>query len=171
MLRTLERVIERILYSSRWLLVPFYVGLSLLLLVMTVSFVKEMVHVASHVMEAKETDVILAALTLIDLVLVASLIVMVMISGYENFVSRIEIGDNDEKLSWLGKLDSGTLKLKVSSSIVAISSIHLLKAFMNANNIDNEKLGWLMALHMTFVASALLMGVLEKKILGQKGGD
>ena len=165
MLRTLERVIERVLYSSRWLLVPFYIGLSLLLVVMTVSFVKEMVHVASHVMEAKETDVILAALT------VASLIVMVMMSGYVNFVSRIEIGDNDEKLSWLGKLDSGTLKLKVSSSIVAISSIHLLKAFMNAGNIDNEKLGWLMALHLTFVASALLMGVLEKKILGQKGGD
>jgi len=106
---------------------------------------------------------VLTILALIDMVLVGSLIVMVMFSGYENFVSRIDIDDdNDEKLGWLGKLDAGTLKLKVAASIVAISSIHLLRVFMNIPEISNDKLLWYVVLHLTFVISAVMMGVLDK---------
>ena len=101
-------------------------------------------------------------LSLIDLTLVGGLLVMVMFSGYENFVSRIDLDDGSEKLSWLGTLDTNSLKNKVAASIVAISSIHLLKIFMNAQNVDNDKLLWYVVIHMTFVVSAFAMGLLDK---------
>jgi uncharacterized protein (TIGR00645 family) len=105
---------------------------------------------------------ILVVLALIDLSLVASLVVMVMFSGYENFVSRLDVRDSGDKLDWLGKLDAGTLKLKVAASIVAISSIHLLQAFVNIPQIPNDKLMWYVVIHLTFVVSALLLGVLDR---------
>jgi len=105
---------------------------------------------------------VLTILALIDMVLVASLVVMVIFSGYENFVSRIDVDDEAEKLGWLGKLDAGTLKLKVAASIVAISSIHLLRAFMNAPQIPNDKLMWYVIIHLTFVVSAVIVGVLDR---------
>jgi uncharacterized protein (TIGR00645 family) len=94
--------------------------------------------------------------------LVGGLIVMVMFSGYENFVSRLDINDTDEKLSWLGKVDSASLKNKVAASIVAISSIHLLKVFMDTRNIPNDKIMWYLLIHITFVMSAFAMGYLDK---------
>ena len=158
----MENLIERALYNSRWLLVPMYLGLAVLLLLLTISFVGDLVSMFPRALVLSEKDIILSALALIDLVLVSSLVVMVIISGYENFVSRIDLAESDDKLSWVGKLDAGTLKLKVASSIVAISSVHLLKAFMNATQIDNDKLLWLVTIHMTFVVSALLMAVIER---------
>ncbi|TWH36529.1 uncharacterized protein (TIGR00645 family) [Aminobacter sp. J15] len=100
-------------------------------------------------------------LGLIDAALVASLIVMVMISSYENFVSRFDVVDNDS-ISWLGKLDSGSLKIKVASSIVAISSIHLLQIFLNGQNYEETQLYWATVIHIAFVVSAVMLGVLEK---------
>jgi uncharacterized protein (TIGR00645 family) len=94
--------------------------------------------------------------------MVANLVVMVIISGYENFVSRIEFAETAEKLSWFGKLDAGTIKIKLASSIVAISAIHLLKAFLNAEEIPNDKLWLLIALHLTFVVSALLLALIDR---------
>ncbi|MFQ3217452.1 TIGR00645 family protein, partial [Paraperlucidibaca sp.] len=105
---------------------------------------------------------VLVVLSLIDIVLVGGLIVMVMFSGYENFVSRLDVDESDEKLGWLGKLDAGSLKNKVAASIVAISSIHLLKIFMNTENIDNDKIQWYLLIHITFVVSAFAMGYLDK---------
>lgn len=159
----LERLIERALYGSRWLLVPVYLCLSFVLIAFSIRFAIELVHLFDYALFGeKDADLILAALGLVDLTLVASLVVMVMLSGYENFVSRIELGDNQEKLSWLGKLDSGSLKVKVAASIVAISSIHLLKSFMDAEKVGNDKLFWLVIIHLTFVISAVLMGALDK---------
>jgi uncharacterized protein (TIGR00645 family) len=158
----MERLIERLLYASRWLLAPIYLGLSLALLVLAVSFFNELSHALKHVFELSESDIVLALLALVDLSLVAGLIVMVMLSGYENFVSKIDTDGEGEKLGWLGKLDAGTLKLKVAASIVAISSIHLLRAFMDAQKIDNDKLMWYVIIHLTFVVSAVMMGVLDR---------
>jgi uncharacterized protein (TIGR00645 family) len=110
----------------------------------------------------KETDLVLVVLSLVDIALVGGLLVMVMLSGYENFVSQIDIEEGKEKLSWLGKLDSGSLKQKVAASIVAISSIHLLKAFMNAQQIPDNKLMWYVIIHLTFVLSALGMAYVDK---------
>jgi len=157
-----EQFIEKTLFTSRWLLAPLYLGLSLALVALGIKFFQEVYHVLSHILVSSEADMILTLLALIDLVLVGSLIVMVMFSGYENFVSRLEVGEQADKLGWLGKLDAGTLKLKVAASIVAISSIHLLRAFMNAQQIPNDKLLWYVIIHLTFVVSAVLMGVLDR---------
>jgi len=159
----IERVIEWLVFTSRWLLVPLYLGLAMLLPVFTVKFYEEMFHLIAGVFRAEEADFILATLSLIDMVLVANLLVMIVISGYETFVSRIDLARNDDdRPSWLGKLDAGTLKIKVAASIVAISSIHLLKAFMNASHFGNDKLMWLVIIHLTFVVSALLLAYVDR---------
>lgn len=157
----LERLIEKALFSCRWLLAPLYIGLALALIALGVKFFQEAVHVVVHVFSMSEADLILTVLALIDIVLVGSLIVMVMLSGYENFVSRID-ADGTSTLGWLGKLDSGTLKLKVAASIIAISSIHLLRVFVNTPQMANDKIMWYVILHLTFVVSALLLGVLDR---------
>jgi uncharacterized protein (TIGR00645 family) len=158
----LQSPIEKLLFASRWILAPVYLGMSLALVALGIKFFQELFHVLSHIWLMKEADMVLTILALVDMVLVASLVVMVMFSGYENFVSRMDIDENADKLGWLGKLDAGTLKLKVAASIVAISSIHLLRAFMNAPEIPNDKLMWYVIIHLTFVVSAVLMGVLDK---------
>jgi uncharacterized protein (TIGR00645 family) len=158
----MERLIEKTLYASRWLLTPIYLGLALTLIALAVKFFQEIFHVFSDIVAINESDLVLSILSLIDMTLVGSLIVMVMFSSYENFVSKIDLDEDDEKLDWLGKLDAGTLKLKVAASIVAISSIHLLQVFMGVTQIDNDKLQWYVIIHMTFVLSALLLAVLDK---------
>ncbi|MBB3309269.1 uncharacterized protein (TIGR00645 family) [Rhizobium sp. BK196] len=161
-MKSLELLVERIILSSRWLLVVFYIGLVLALAVYAVSFAFKFLKVAGSVFELGEAEMILAMLGLIDAALVASLIVMVMISGYENFVSRFDEAEKEGEVSFLGKLDSGSLKIKVASSIVAISSIHLLQVFLNVNQYDDGKIMWLTLMHLAFVVSALMLGFLEK---------
>ena len=158
----LEKQLERLLFACRWLLAPLYLGLSLGLIVLGIKFFQEAFHVFAHVMTLEEADLVLIVLAMIDLTLVGSLIVMVMFSGYENFVSRIDHDAGTDAPAWLSKLDSGTLKLKVAASIVAISSIHLLRVFMDAQQIPNDKILWYVILHLTFVISAVLLGVLDK---------
>jgi len=158
----LERIIERLLWASRWLLAPLYLGLSLALVALGIKFFEEAYHAITHVLRLEEADLVLVVLALIDISLVGSLIIMVMFSGYENFVSRIDVESDEGSPGWLGKLDSGTLKLKVAASIVAISSIHLLRVFMDAQQIPNDKIMWYVILHLTFVFSALLLGVLDR---------
>ncbi len=157
-----ESLIERLLFASRWILAPIYLGLSLALVALGVRFFMEIAHVFGAIATISESELVLILLSMIDLVLVGSLIVMVMFSGYENFVSRIDAGTDTDKLGWLGKLDAGTLKLKVAASIVAISSIHLLQKFMDVEKIANDKLLWYVVMHLTFVASAVLLGVLDR---------
>ena len=158
----IEKLIERGMYASRWLLAPIYIGLSLALLALGLKFFQELAHLLPHTFEMAEADLVLVILSLIDMALVGGLLVMVMFSSYENFVSQLDIGEDSEKLSWLGKMDASSLKNKVAASIVAISSIHLLKVFMNAANLDNDKLLWYVIIHLTFVASAFAMGILDK---------
>ncbi|MBL8697157.1 MAG: TIGR00645 family protein [Alphaproteobacteria bacterium] len=168
----LEKVVERIIFASRWLQAPLYLGLVVVLLLVVVKFLAELVHLSAILFSADESRMVLYVLTLVDLVMVANLTVMVIISGYENFVSRIENVDSADQLSWFGKLDAGSLKIKLASSIVAISSIHLLKAFLDAGTIANDKLLILVAIHLTFVVSAILLAYLDKLAFGghAKGG-
>ena len=158
----MERFIENTMYAARWLLAPIYLGLSLALLALALKFFQEIFHVLPHVFELAESELILVLLSMIDMALVGGLLVMVMISGYENFVSQLDIDEGKEKLEWLGKMDSGSLKLKVAASIVAISSIHLLRMFMDAQKIPNDKLLWYVVIHMTFVVSAFAMAYVDK---------
>ncbi len=158
----MERYFERLMYATRWIMAPIYLGLSLCLLALGIKFFQEVFHFIPLIFSMKEVELILITLSLIDIALVGGLIVMVMFSGYENFVSRLDLHGHDDKLGWLGKLDSNSLKNKVAASIVAISSIHLLKVFMNTEQIDNEKLKWYLLIHITFVVSAFAMGYLDK---------
>jgi uncharacterized protein (TIGR00645 family) len=164
----IETGVEQVLFALRWLLVPLYIGLGLLLILFTVHFFRELFHLFVEAGTDAEVDLILGALTLVDLVLVGSLIVMVMLSGYENFITKIDIGGAQKNLAWLGKLDAGSLKIKVAASIVAISSIHLLKAFMNVGGTSDNKLMWLVIIHLTFVVSALLLAVMDRIMVGQR---
>jgi uncharacterized protein (TIGR00645 family) len=157
----MELIAEKFLYASRWLLAPIYFGLSLGLLILGIKFFQEILHVLPTVLATKEADIVLIILSLIDISLVGGLLVMVMLSGYENFVSSIDLEEGSDKLHWLGKMDAGSLKQKVAASIVAISSIHLLKAFMNLEHIANEKLMWYVIIHLTFVLSAIGMAYID----------
>ncbi len=168
----LEFIIERIILGSRWLLTIFYIGLAIALAAYGVSFALKLWKVVSHVADYDANDMILALLGLIDAALVASLIVMVMISSYENFVSRFDEAHDDKgDVSFLGKLDSGSLKIKVASSIVAISSIHMLQVFLNLEQYPNDKIMLIIGMHLTFVVSALMLGFLEKVMAKAKPKD
>ena len=157
----MEKMFENTMYATRWLLAPIYFGLSFALLALGVKFFAEVIHTLPMILSMSEMDLILVVLSLVDISLVGGLIVMVMFSGYENFVSQLDLYESNDKLSWLGKLDTSSLKNKVAASIVAISSIHLLKIFMNAHEIANDKILWYVVLHMTFVISAFVMGLLD----------
>ncbi len=158
----IEKTVEKLFYASRWMSAPLYLGLSVALLLLGIKFFEELIHAFPMILEMQETDLVLLILSLVDLALVGGLIVMVMFSGYENFVSKIDLDNKIDKLDWLGKLDSGSLKQKVAASIVAISSIHLLKKFMGAENVDNDKMMWYVIVHLTFVVSALGMAYVDK---------
>ncbi len=167
----MEKTIEKLLFASRWILAPVYLGMSLALVALGIKFFMELYHLLTDVFTMTESDMVLMLLAMVDMVLVGSLIVMVMFSGYENFVSALDVDEGAEKLSWLGKLDANSLKLKVASSIVAISSIHLLRAFMETRttvaNVDGQQGGeatlmWYVIIHLTFVVSAVMMGVLDR---------
>ncbi len=158
----MERFFEQTMYASRWILAPIYLGLSLAILCLGVKFFQEIIHVVPMLLTMPESKLVLVVLSLIDIALVCGLLVMVMFSGYENFVSQLDIKEGSEKLNWLGKMDAGSLKNKVAASIVAISSIHLLKIFMEVQTIEDNKIQWYVILHITFVLSAFAMGYLDK---------
>jgi len=158
-MKRLEIFVESVILASRWLLVAFYIGLGLALALYAVSFGFKLWDFASHMIGMDETETILKILGLIDAALIASLVVMVIISGYENFVSRF---DNEDDVHWLGQIDAGSLKIKVASTIVAISSIHLLQIFLNVPKYTDNQIMWYTILHVTFIASALFLALIDR---------
>jgi uncharacterized protein (TIGR00645 family) len=160
-MRRIENVIEFILFQSRWLLAPFYLGLVVSLVLLFIHFLEQLAGFIVKIHLASESDVILGVLSLVDLVLVGNLLLIVIFSGYENFVSRMETGSHDRP-DWMTKVDFGGLKQKLMSSIVAISAIQVLKAFMNVGNFDNTKLGWLAGIHGLFLVSMLVVALSDR---------
>jgi uncharacterized protein (TIGR00645 family) len=159
-MKRLELAVESIILASRWLLVVFYLGLGVALAIYAVSFIKKLYEFSTTVFVLEDTDTILKMLGLIDAALVASLVVMVIISGYENFVSRFD--EHEGEVHWLGTIDVGSLKIKVASTIVAISSIHLLQVFLNTEQYTGEKLMWFTLIHLAFVVSALFLAFIDR---------
>lgn len=157
----IEIMIEKTLFASRWVLIVFYLGLAVSLGIYAVSFIAKSFKIATSIFTLSDNEVILAMLGLIDACLVASLMVMVMLSGYENFVSRLDKAGNGE-LDWLGKIDTGSLKVKIASAIVAISSIHLLQVFLNATHYEDSKIMWSTLIHLAFVASAIALAIVDR---------
>jgi uncharacterized protein (TIGR00645 family) len=164
----MEKIIEGVLFQSRWLLAPFYLGLVVSLVLLLAAFVGELVHAlpqALNIMDVDPEKVILAVLGLIDLSLAGNLVVIVIFSGYENFVSKINTENSEDRPEWMGTLDFSGLKMKLIGSIVAISAISLLRAFMTLSEsegaMDEGRLRWMVMLHVTFVASGLLFAAMD----------
>lgn len=160
----LERILETILFQARWLVAPFYLGLVLSLVLLLATFANEIYEFTLHLSLEPEV-VILTVLSLIDLSLAGNLVIIVIFSGYENFVSKIDTRNSEDRPSWMGKLDFSGLKMKLIGSIVAISVISLLRAFMKLSRaggeMDNTTLAWLVGLHLTFLASGVLFAFMD----------
>src|SRR3989338_6146010 len=161
----LELWLERGLFASRWLMAPFYVGLVVALAALIVVFFQELAHELPHLLTMKPEDAILLALSLIDLSLAANLLVIVILSGYENFVSKIDTASHEDRPDWMGTVDFSGLKMKLIASIVAISAIALLKAFLQATEadvpIDQTRMLWLVVIHLAFVVSGVLLALMD----------
>jgi uncharacterized protein (TIGR00645 family) len=165
--KKLEDGFETALFASRWLMAPFYAGLAVALLVLMVTFGKEVLAETYNLGHLDETAVVVWVLSLIDMSLAANLTVMVMFAGYENFVSKLDLEENPDKPTWLGRVDFSNMKLKLVASIIAISVIHLLKAFMAIGTFNKGDLQWLIAIHMTFLVSGVLLSFMDW--LGERG--
>jgi uncharacterized protein (TIGR00645 family) len=161
MLKNVEHILEKVMFASRWLMAPFYLGLIICLIVLLITFCSELIHFFTGGMTFEETEIILFALTLIDLSFTGNLLLIVIFSGYENFVSKIDVANHEDKPSWMGTVDFSGLKLKLISSIVAISGIHLLKLFFNLNNYTKEQITLFIAVHLTFVFSGVILAYMD----------
>jgi uncharacterized protein (TIGR00645 family) len=156
-----DQRLERGLFASRWLMAPFYVGLVGALILLLISFIQELTHFVLLVPNLAPSDTVLAALSLIDLSLAGNLLLIVIFSGYENFVSKMDIGDTEDKFEWRGTVDFSTLKLKLVASIVAISGIHLLKVFMDLPKYSDRDIQYMIVIHLVFVTSGVLLAVMD----------
>jgi uncharacterized protein (TIGR00645 family) len=163
----MDRLLERMLFASRWALVPLYIGLALFLLVIVAAFFNEELGVARALPGISEKEVILAGLGLIDLVLVAGLLIMIMLSGYESFVAKLHI--TEQNLTWLGKLDIGSIKLKIAGSIVTISSVNLLHEAINVTGVADDKLMWLVIIQLVFVVTAVALTLVDRMAMKTVG--
>lgn len=157
----MEKAIERVLFASRWLMAPMYLGLVGALLILLWSFLKELVHYVMILPELEVDDAVMAVLSMIDLTLAANLVVIVIFSGYENFVSRMNLDDHEDRPDWQGEVDFSALKLKLIASIVAISGIHLLKVFMDVEKYADDKIKWMLIIHVVFVISGVLLAAMD----------
>jgi uncharacterized protein (TIGR00645 family) len=158
----LERLVEKVLFASRWLLAPFYIGLAVSVIFLLVKFMQELFHIAAITIKGSEADVILGVLSLVDFALTASLLIIVIFSGYENFVSKIDHSKHRDWPEWMGTIDFTALKLKLLSSIVAISAIQLLKQFMDVKKIPDRELFWYVVIHVVFVISSVLLALSDR---------
>lgn len=164
-----ERAIEAVIFNSRWLMAPFYVGLVLSLLVLLWQFCKELFLFFMHLPQLTEAQAILGVLALIDISLTGNLVLIVIFSGYENFVSKIDPGAHPDWPDWMTKVDFNGLKQKLLGSIVAISAIQVLKAFMDIDNTpDSNRLAWLVGIHVVFVVSVLVLSISDRLGEGKK---
>ena len=168
--RMIERAIEKFLFASRWLLAPFFIALALALLVLLGKMALAFYEFFRHAWSATEADVILSILGLVDLTLLGSLLVIMIFSGYENFVSRIDAAQHADWPEWMAKINFTGLKLKLMSSIVAISAIQLLRAFVNVKNLTTHELAWDVGIHLVFVVSGLLLALSDRISERQPGG-
>ena len=176
-MKSIEHLLEVLIFNSRWLLAPFYLGLVAGIFILLIKFGQEFFHLVPHVMNGPESEIILAILTLVDMSLVANLLIIIIFSGYENFVSKIDTANHEDRPDWMGKVDFSGLKIKVIASIVAISAIELLKVFVDVGsgpeiaaaqtealvwtNAD-KAIVWKVGIHILLVVSGVLFAIMDK---------
>ena len=160
-------LLEKFIFWSRWLQAPLYVGLIVAQVVYVFHFGVELTHLIAGATTLKESDIMLIVLGLIDVVMIANLLIMVIIGGYETFVSRLDLEGHPDQPEWLSHVNAGVLKIKLSTAIIGISSIHLLKSFINANNLSEHTLLWQVLIHMVFIVSAMAMAYTDKMMMNE----
>jgi uncharacterized protein (TIGR00645 family) len=155
-------IMSNILFGSRWLQLPLYLGLILAQAVYVYFFGIELWHLIQHTTTIKEADIMLIVLGLIDVVMISNLLIMVIVGGYETFVSRLNLRGHPDEPDWLSHVNANLLKVKLATAIIGISSIHLLKTFINAENLSDKVMIAQTAIHMTFVLSAIAIAYIDK---------
>jgi uncharacterized protein (TIGR00645 family) len=161
-MKQIESFLEKFIFQGRWLLAPFYVGLIIAIGLLLVMFIKEFIHFIPAVMAGDASGTVIGVLGLIDVVMIANLVLIIVFAGYENFVSRIDTKDSEDRPDWMGTVSFSDLKIKLIGSIVAISGVELLKVFMSVSAYTTEQLAWKVGLHLTFVLSGVLYAVMDK---------
>ncbi len=162
MIEKFENGLESIMFKCRWLLAPFFLGLLIAIVVLLVKFTKALFTLITEIFVHDGQEIIIGILTLIDISLIASLLLIIAFSGYENFVSKMNIGDHEDRPGWMGKVGFSDLKLKLIGAIVAISAVELLKAFINIDAMSSEQLAWKVGIHLTFVFSGVLFALTDR---------
>jgi uncharacterized protein (TIGR00645 family) len=157
----IERPIEFTIFASRWLQAPLYVGLILAQCAYTYKFILELVHLIASSGTSTELQLLLGILSLVDVTMVCNLVAVVIIGGYATFVSKLNLDGHEDKPSWLDHIDPGSIKVKLSSSLIGISSIHLLRAFVDMKDADMEKIKWQIIIHFSFIASTIFLALSE----------
>lgn len=157
----LERAMEKLIFASRWILAPFFLGLLLAMLALLFKFLKELLDLVLNIFTTSKYDVVISILTLVDTALIAVLLLIIVFSGYESFVSRIHTADHEDRPAWMGKIGFADLKLKLIGAIVAISAVELLKAFLVSQNYTDNELAWKVGIHFTFVLSGVFFAVTD----------
>ena len=163
-----ESLLESLMFKSRWLLAPFFFGLLVAIVALLIKFGKQLVGIVMAIMGYGEGNVIILVLALIDSALIASLLLIIAFGGYENFVSKIGVGEHEDRPAWMGKVGFSDLKIKLMGAIVAISAVELLKAFIDADHMTNTQLAWRVGIHIAFVVSGVLFAITDKIAEGKK---
>ncbi len=161
-MKSAENTLEKSLFISRWLLVPFLVGLVISAVLLLIKFIGELIHLVADIGSLSEIELVLGVLSMVDLTLIASLIFIIVFSSYESFVSKFDTIDREDKPAWMGKVDFSALKIKVIGSIVAISSIELLKVFINLKSYDEQEILWKVIIFIAFVIAGVLFAVMDR---------
>lgn len=165
-----EALLESLVFRSRWLLAPFFVGLLLAIVALLMKFLKQLGGLALQMFTLSSDEMIITILTLVDSALIAALLLIIGFSGYENFVSKISTGDHEDRPAWMGKVGFSDLKIKLMGAIVAISAVELLKAFINVDQFTWQQLSWKVGIHVTFVVSGVLFAVTDRITEGKGSG-
>lgn len=168
-MKKIEHAVERLLFGSRWLLAPFFLGLVASIVALLIKFAKELVALFAGLFGATQTNVLIPILTMVDSALIASLLLIIVLSGYENFVSKLDIGEHEDRPAWMGRVSFSDLKIKLMGAIVAISAVELLKAFIDVQHYTNEQLAWKAAIHLIFVISGVLFALTDRIAEGRGG--
>lgn len=161
-IKKIEHKMEIAIFESRWLLAPFYFGLVLCMVLLLIAFMRDLFNFFPNALGAKTGDVIIIVLSLVDIVMVSNLILLVIFAGYENFVSKINTSDHEDRPEWMGTVTFSDLKIKLMGTIVAISGIDLLKSFLNVKAYTDTEIAWRVGLHLTFVTSGLLFALMDR---------
>ena len=169
-MKSIEYRLERFMFASRWLLAPFYIGLVGAIAILLFKFVKEFITLLPQVFTLDGGQIMVSVLTLVDVALVTNLLLIIVFAGYENFVSKINTENSEDRPEWMGHVTFSDLKIKLIGSIVAISGIELLKAFVNIDNYSDKQIAWKIGLHLTFVLSGVLFAVMDRLTAGKSGG-